>query len=123
MANQTTVLLGTSSMEVGCLVSSEHFVRGIIFFLANANLYTYICLCLQNNLFNSVCILFGLWNCLSILLAQVMCLVSGIIQVCVGFIVLAIEAPFCCMFIDHVQVLSSKVEERPLWNRAAVYCM
>jgi hypothetical protein len=36
---------------------------------------------------------------------------------------MAIEAPFCCMFIDHVQVIAGKVEERPLWNRAAVYCM
>jgi len=69
------------------------------------------------------CILFGLWNCLGILLAQVMCLVSGIIQICVGFVVLAIEAPFCCMFIDHVQTLSSKVESRPLWNKAALYCI
>jgi len=69
------------------------------------------------------CILFGLWNCLGILLAQLMCLVSGIIQICVGFVVLAIEAPFCCMFIDHVQTLSTKVDSRPLWNKAALYCI
>lgn len=69
-----------------------------------------------------VCILFGLWNCLGILLAQMMSLISGIIQICIGFLVLAIEAPFCCMFIDHVQQLSAKVDERPLWNRAAFYC-
>ncbi|CRK99274.1 CLUMA_CG012579, isoform A [Clunio marinus] len=69
------------------------------------------------------CVLFGLWNCLSILFAKVYCLVSGIIQVCVGFIVMAIEAPFCCMFIDHVQTMAGKVEQRPLWNRAAFYCI
>lgn len=70
-----------------------------------------------------VCVLFGLWNCLSILLANVTCLVGGILQVCIGFVVMAVEAPFCCMFIDHVQTLAGKVEERPLWNRAAVYCL
>ncbi|CAO1399004.1 unnamed protein product [Diamesa hyperborea] len=67
-------------------------------------------------------ILFGLWNCVSILLADVSCLVGGILQICAGFLVMAVEAPFCCMFIDHVQVLANKVESRPLWNRAAVYC-
>lgn len=70
-----------------------------------------------------VCVLFGLWNCLSILFGGVMCLVSGILQVLVGFVVMAIEAPFCCMFIDHVQTVSAKLDERPLWNRAILYCV
>jgi len=69
------------------------------------------------------CVLFGLWNCLGILLAQVMCLVSGIIQILLGFVVMAIEAPFCCMFIDHVQTVSQKIDSRPLWNRAILYCV
>lgn len=69
------------------------------------------------------CILFGLWNCLAILLGGVMCLVGGIIQILVGFIVMGIEAPFCCMFIDHVQTISQKIDGRPLWNRAALYCI
>jgi hypothetical protein len=71
----------------------------------------------------AVCVLFGLWNCIGILLGAVMCLVSGILQVLVGFVVMAIEAPFCCMFIDHVQTVSSKIDQRPLWNRAALYCL
>lgn len=74
-------------------------------------------------LFHAVCVLFGLTNCLSILVGGVMCLVSGILQICVGFVVLALEAPFCCMFIDHVQTISAKLDDRPLWNRAALYCM
>ncbi|XP_063709885.1 calcium channel flower-like isoform X2 [Culicoides brevitarsis] len=68
------------------------------------------------------CILFGLYNCISILFANVSCLVSGILQIILGFLVMGVEAPFCCMFIDYVQVVSSKVDSRPLWNRAAAYC-
>lgn len=69
------------------------------------------------------CVLFGLWNCLGILLANVMCFISGIIQILIGFMVMAIEAPFCCMFIDHVQVLSAKIEEKPLYIKAAIFCV
>ncbi|CAG9805073.1 unnamed protein product [Chironomus riparius] len=69
------------------------------------------------------CILFGLWNCLSILVGNVSCLVSGILQVCVGFAVMGVEAPFCCMFIDHVQTISKKVDEKPVWIRGALYCI
>lgn len=69
-----------------------------------------------------VCVTFGLVNCLGILTIDVKCLVAGIIQICIGFIVMAVEAPFCCMFIDYIPMIAAKVEERPLWNRAAVYC-
>ncbi|CAD6233283.1 GSCOCG00007110001-RA-CDS [Cotesia congregata] len=40
-----------------------------------------------------------------------------------GFLVVTIEAPCCCMFIDFVQNLSDWVEKRPYWNRAAGYCI
>lgn len=113
---------GISSTAAGRSVSSEHFVRGKVFtFLDRKFLRTYD-VTYNHHFALLVCILFGLWNCLSILVGAVMCLVSGIIQICIGFIVLGVEAPFCCMFIDHVQTLSSKVEQRPLWNRAVVYC-
>ncbi|KOB66864.1 Transmembrane protein, partial [Operophtera brumata] len=39
-----------------------------------------------------------------------------------GFIVIVCEAPCCCFFIDYVQTLSDKVETRPYWNKAALYC-
>ena len=67
-------------------------------------------------------ILFGLWNCVSILLANVQCLVSGILQMMAGFVVMALEAPFCCMFIDHVQVLANKVDTKPVYMKGALYC-
>ncbi|XP_067643616.1 calcium channel flower [Eurosta solidaginis] len=69
------------------------------------------------------CILFGLYNIISILFLNVSCLVSGIIQMVVGFIVMALEAPCCFICIEHVNDLATKVEARPLWNRAAFYCV
>jgi len=66
-------------------------------------------------------ILFGFWNCLSIITFSISCLLSGMWQIVAGFIVLSVEAPCCCMFIDHVQQISDKVEARPYWNRAAAY--
>lgn len=70
-----------------------------------------------------VAIILGGWNCLSILMGSVDCLISGMWQMVAGFIVATIEAPCCCLFIDYVQNLSDWVEKRPYWNRAAGYCM
>ncbi|KAG5682527.1 putative Calcium channel flower [Polypedilum vanderplanki] len=66
------------------------------------------------------CVLFGLFGLLTL---SMFCLISTIIQILVGLVVIAVEAPFCCMFIDHVQTIATKIDERPHWNRAAVYCI
>ncbi|XP_066156127.1 calcium channel flower isoform X1 [Euwallacea fornicatus] len=68
-----------------------------------------------------IAIFLGIWNCVSILLANVAALIAGLWQIVAGFIVLCIEAPCCCMFIDHVQRISDVVEHRPFWNRAVAY--
>ncbi|XP_053680323.1 calcium channel flower isoform X2 [Anopheles nili] len=68
-------------------------------------------------------VLFGLYNCLGILLADVGCLVGGMLQILVGLVVLAIEAPFCFAFIDFVPQTAEKIDQRPYWNRAALYCV
>ncbi|KAL2726625.1 calcium channel flower isoform X1 [Vespula squamosa] len=70
-----------------------------------------------------IAIFLGVWNCATILLASIICFLSGIWQMVAGFIVLMIEAPCCCMFIDFVQNLSDMVENKPYWNRAAAYCI
>ncbi|CAB3372083.1 Hypothetical predicted protein [Cloeon dipterum] len=67
-------------------------------------------------------ILLGIWNCLGIMLADVGCLFGGTFQVIAGIVAIAIEAPCCCMFIEHIQTLSNFMENRPYWNRAALYC-
>lgn len=48
--------------------------------------------------------------------------ISGILQVLLGIIVMAIEAPMCCMFLDFAQQVARTIESRPHWNRAAAYC-
>uniref|UniRef100_A0A182MXU1 Calcium channel flower n=1 Tax=Anopheles dirus TaxID=7168 RepID=A0A182MXU1_9DIPT len=68
-------------------------------------------------------VLFGLYNCIGILLGDVGCLVGGILQILAGFVVLAIEAPCCFIFIDYVQQAAEKADQRPYWNRAALYCI
>ncbi|XP_058458989.1 calcium channel flower isoform X1 [Malaya genurostris] len=68
-------------------------------------------------------VLFGLYNCIGILLGDIGCLVGGILEILAGFVVLAIEAPFCFMFIDYVQLVAEKADQRPYWNRAALYCV
>ncbi|XP_043252074.1 calcium channel flower isoform X1 [Colletes gigas] len=70
-----------------------------------------------------IAIFLGAWNCASILLGSINCLISGMWQMVAGFIVIMIEAPCCCLFIDFVQNLSDWAESRPYWYRAAVYCL
>lgn len=60
----------------------------------------------------------GFLNCLTF---DSMCLVAGIYQIFTGFIVVSAEAPCCCMFVDFVQRYSKFVEERPNWQKAALY--
>ncbi|XP_063985993.1 calcium channel flower [Diachasmimorpha longicaudata] len=68
-------------------------------------------------------IFLGAWNCIGILLGDVSCLISGMWQMVAGFVVIIVEAPCCCMFLDFVQSVSDNVERRPYWNRAAGYCI
>ncbi|KAI4483295.1 hypothetical protein M0804_008350 [Polistes exclamans] len=70
-----------------------------------------------------IAIFLGVWNCATILFASIICFLSGIWQMVAGFIVLMIEAPCCCLFIDFVQNLSDMVENKPYWNKAAAYCI
>ncbi|KAG4073517.1 hypothetical protein HA402_000741 [Bradysia odoriphaga] len=69
------------------------------------------------------CILFGLTNCLGIITIDITQVLAGILQMLVGFFVMVVEAPCCCMFIDFVQLVAEKADQRPLWNRAALYCL
>ncbi|KAF2893885.1 hypothetical protein ILUMI_12291 [Ignelater luminosus] len=68
-----------------------------------------------------IAIFLGVFNCTSIITADLGCLISGIWQILAGFIAICTEAPCCCMFVDYVQNLSDWVEKRPYWNRAVAY--
>lgn len=71
----------------------------------------------------TVAILFGFWNCFGVLTINFSSVLSGILQIIVGILVMAIEAPVCCMFLDHAQKLAQLVESRPHYYRAGAYCM
>lgn len=68
-------------------------------------------------------ILFGLYNALGILLFNTSCLISGILQMLVGFAVMVLEAPCCFFCIDYANRVADIADSRPLWNRAAAYCL
>ncbi|KAH8256264.1 hypothetical protein KR026_012044, partial [Drosophila bipectinata] len=67
-------------------------------------------------------ILFGLWNVISILTLNVGCLVAGIIQMVAGFVVMLLEAPCCFVCIDKVNDIADKVDSKPMYFRAGLYC-
>lgn len=60
----------------------------------------------------------GVWTCLYI---SASCIIAGIWLVLAGFIVTALEAPCCCMFVDFVQQFSNWAETRPHWMKAVGY--
>jgi len=49
------------------------------------------------------------------------CVIAGIWQIAAGFIMIVIEAPFCCMFLDFVGQISAAIESRPPWQKAVLY--
>ena len=61
---------------------------------------------------------FGAWACITI---SPMCLIAGVWLIASGFIMIVIEAPFCCMFLDFVASFAEMVERRPPWQKAALY--
>jgi len=67
-----------------------------------------------------LCLFLGAMNVIFSVFSPV-CMLFAIWQMLVGFLVVTIEAPFCCAFVDHVQVFARKIEDRPLLVKAAVY--
>lgn len=70
--------------------------------------------------FLSVAMFLGVWICVSLRFWNIL---GGLWQILAGFILICCEAPCCCMFIDHVQRLADRVDNRPYWNRALAYTM
>lgn len=65
-----------------------------------------------------VAMVFGVLCCITF---SPMCLVAGIWQIVAGFVVIVIEAPFCCMFLDFVQKFSAFADGRPPWQKSLLY--
>lgn len=65
-----------------------------------------------------VAVVFGVMATLSI---DFWCWVGGPWQIAAGVVVIAIEAPFCCVFIPALKQYSVMVENRPPWQKAILY--
>ncbi|KAK0400718.1 hypothetical protein QR680_015416 [Steinernema hermaphroditum] len=51
------------------------------------------------------------------------CMIAAILQIAFGFLIIALEAPFCCMFVDFIEKIANFSESRAFWQKAALYCV
>uniref|UniRef100_A0A1I7TMW3 Calcium channel flower n=1 Tax=Caenorhabditis tropicalis TaxID=1561998 RepID=A0A1I7TMW3_9PELO len=49
------------------------------------------------------------------------CMVAILLQMTAGAFVIALEAPFCCQFVDFIEKIARFSESRALWHKAAIY--
>ncbi|CAD6187507.1 unnamed protein product [Caenorhabditis auriculariae] len=49
------------------------------------------------------------------------CILSVLLQMVSGFFIIALEAPFCCQFVDFIEKVARFSESRQLWHKAALY--
>lgn len=49
------------------------------------------------------------------------CILAGVVLICGGVLVLAMEVPICCNYIEFIRPLTRFSEGRPHWQKVAVY--
>ena len=49
------------------------------------------------------------------------CMIAMLLQMISGALIIALEAPFCCMFVDFIEKLAQFSESRKNWHKAALY--
>ncbi len=52
---------------------------------------------------------------------DLMCVIAGIYMMVAGLVVIVVEAPFCCMFLEPAQKIAAFMEGRPVWQKAALF--
>ncbi|KAK7465994.1 hypothetical protein BaRGS_00037431 [Batillaria attramentaria] len=62
----------------------------------------------------------GLFRCITF---TPLCLVAGIMLMIQGFLVIALEAPCCCQFLDFIQPLARFSENRSPFQKALIYAL
>jgi len=63
---------------------------------------------------------FGLFSLLFSVFSPT-CIVFSVWQILCGFLVVTIESPCCCVFVEHVNKVTAIVDTKPLWMKAAAY--
>jgi len=49
------------------------------------------------------------------------CIIAGIIMIFLGFALIMFEVPICCQFVQYTQPVAQFSEQRPPWQKAALY--
>ncbi|XP_052790904.1 calcium channel flower-like [Mya arenaria] len=65
-----------------------------------------------------VAMVMGIMRCLTF---TPLCLVAGILELLAGFMVVVLEAPCCCPFLDFIDKIGKFSENRPYWQKGALY--
>ena len=63
---------------------------------------------------------FGFWSCFTI---HPLCILAGILQICAGLLVIALEAPFIFFCVDFIPKMVAKADGRPIWQKALLYAV
>ena len=63
-------------------------------------------------------VFFGFWSCFTI---YPLCILAGILQICAGLLVIALEAPFVFFCVDFIPKMVAKVDGRPIWQKTLLY--
>ncbi|KAF7634514.1 hypothetical protein Mgra_00006085 [Meloidogyne graminicola] len=51
------------------------------------------------------------------------CAIASLLQLAAGFLTVALEAPFCCAFVDFIERIAQFSESRAYWQKSALYCI
>ncbi|KAE9553455.1 hypothetical protein FO519_003327 [Halicephalobus sp. NKZ332] len=51
------------------------------------------------------------------------CILAVLLQLAAGFLTIALEAPFCCTFVDFIEKIAVFSESRAYWQKAVLYCV
>ncbi|XP_048778625.2 calcium channel flower homolog [Ostrea edulis] len=65
-------------------------------------------------------IIFGLLACITF---TAMCLLAGVLQMVIGFVVVLLEAPCCCQFVEFADKFGTFSDNRPAWQKSVLYCL
>jgi len=63
-------------------------------------------------------VFFGFWSCFTI---YPLCILAGILQICAGLLVIALEAPLVFFCVDFIPKMVAKVDGRPIWQKTLLY--
>lgn len=58
---------------------------------------------------------------IALITLETACIIAILLQMAFGFLIIALEAPFCCMFVDFIEKIAQFSESRKHWHKAALY--